>query len=308
MATGCRCIVLAVLGWLILGGASLPPNQNVKPYATNQGQQSPPAEDRRGYRSYPDKNADACYESPNHDTADLCAQWRATVAAEKSTITTYWGTALGFVSTVLLIVTLVLQSKQLRITQEDRDAARTESAALARDTASALAHAARSAAASYQLVEETKKASELNLRPYVYPAQARMISIDDDLERSPVQVQMLNYGRSIALDVVVTSGILVGAYPPNDAQFTRGFTRKKFVGDVPPGKNIIVTHEMSQKAWSHRKLIEKGDLAIYCDVEISYRDLWGNEHRNGVFCVSTGMGAKVGAFLIQSPPEGYRNR
>lgn len=46
--------------------------------------QTGPSSGTKAYKAYPDKYADACYQAQDHAAADLCAQWRTTIAAEKA--------------------------------------------------------------------------------------------------------------------------------------------------------------------------------------------------------------------------------
>jgi hypothetical protein len=73
----------------------------------DQVQPAPP------YAPYGPLSRDSCYRSENHDTADLCAQWRAAVAAEKaasaakeSVTWTIVGTILSFAALGALLWTL----------------------------------------------------------------------------------------------------------------------------------------------------------------------------------------------------------
>jgi len=123
MLTGYRSIILA-LG-LILCGATPPEKQAVHTQAPEQVE--PSSSSTPDYTPYPDKYAEACYGSKNHDSADLCAQWRAAIAAEKAAETTRWGNiiagigaALSFFSIVLVICALRQTEKSLQIAQKDR--------------------------------------------------------------------------------------------------------------------------------------------------------------------------------------------
>ena len=75
---GYRLFVLA-LG-LILCGAQPPKEQTQGKPSAHETEQ--PAS--KPYAPYPGYNPDPCYQAKDHDTADLCAQWRAAIAAEKA--------------------------------------------------------------------------------------------------------------------------------------------------------------------------------------------------------------------------------
>lgn len=119
MLRGYRLLFVAFAG-LILAGAQQP-SEHAK--ADNSAQQeqaspkqaaSPTPPPEPPYRPYPKYNPDPCYRADNHDAADLCAQWRAAIAAEKAAHearrATNWGIAaagLSFATLVGLIVTIL---------------------------------------------------------------------------------------------------------------------------------------------------------------------------------------------------------
>jgi hypothetical protein len=99
-----RLLLLAVLA-LALAGAQQPDKQN---HGATGGKQAgsavaPPTP----YAPYANKYSDACYGSKNHDTADLCAQWRAALAAEKATHEARRATTWAIAATFLSVVTVI---------------------------------------------------------------------------------------------------------------------------------------------------------------------------------------------------------
>jgi hypothetical protein len=77
------------------------------------------------YKPYADKYADSCYNAEDHDTADLCAQWRAALAAEKAAdaaalgnIISGSGAFLSFVSIILVLIALGQSRKANRIAHD----------------------------------------------------------------------------------------------------------------------------------------------------------------------------------------------
>lgn len=117
-----RCILVAIAGLIIAGAA--PPNES-KPSASASYQQLPSTLVQNKYAPHPDKYAEACYHAEDHDSADLCAQWRAAIAAEKAVDASVWsnwisggGAILSFVSIVLVVVALGQNRRANRIAQE----------------------------------------------------------------------------------------------------------------------------------------------------------------------------------------------
>ena len=121
MLRGYRSIVVALAG-LALSGATPPKKETVTQQATSQP--SPTTAPLADYTPYPNRYADSCYGDKGHDTADLCAQWRAAVAADKNADTAYWsnwiagaGAMLSFVSIILVVIALGQTRKANRISK-----------------------------------------------------------------------------------------------------------------------------------------------------------------------------------------------
>jgi hypothetical protein len=145
MPRGDRRYVLAAFGWLALSGAKPPPKQpdsrpSNKPTAqavlpsptptptAAQGTPEPPVAAYRGY------DPDPCYHAQKHDAADLCAQWRAAIAAEKAAHEARRATSWSIVATLLsgvaiigLIVTIAQGRSGLRKASEANNLARDSS-------------------------------------------------------------------------------------------------------------------------------------------------------------------------------------
>ena len=78
-----------IVAAILLGGAGPQQKPEVPSLATQQAQPAQPlppvaAVTAPQYTPEPDRNADGCYNARDHDAADLCAQWRAAIAAEKA--------------------------------------------------------------------------------------------------------------------------------------------------------------------------------------------------------------------------------
>lgn len=120
MPTGYRGVILA-LG-LILCGAAPPKEQPVRTEAASQVQ--PTVEATPDYSPYPRYNPDPCYQAKNHDTADLCAQWRAAIAAEKAANASHQSNLIGGLGGLLSFISIVLVFIALRQTERSLKEAR----------------------------------------------------------------------------------------------------------------------------------------------------------------------------------------
>jgi hypothetical protein len=123
MPRGYRCILVAFVG-IVLAGAS-PPSQSDQNSGANANQTSAAT---ATYQPYPDRYSERCYESGNHESADLCAQWRAAYAAEKTAGLSYWGNIISAVGALLSFASILLVLAALKQGREANQIARQESA------------------------------------------------------------------------------------------------------------------------------------------------------------------------------------
>ena len=114
MSGGYRLFVLAV--GLILCGAQAPQEHSdskegtrrVAPALKIQATTVPivTTEPSPSFTAYPDYDPDPCYRAKDHNAADLCAQWRSAIAAEKATIETRRSGNWSIVATILSALSL----------------------------------------------------------------------------------------------------------------------------------------------------------------------------------------------------------
>ena len=118
MLRGYRLLVIA-LG-LVLCGAK-PPQEQPKGQASAQPTEQATANPYAPYAGY---NPDPCYQAKDHDTADLCAQWRAALAAEKAAKEAGRATDWSIFATLLSAVSLSAVAFALYLTVEANRIAR----------------------------------------------------------------------------------------------------------------------------------------------------------------------------------------
>lgn len=94
-------IALAFGVGLALGGdwTRKPYEQSEKPYASAHAYRA--AQIRGSFAAYPIEESNRCYSAKDHDSADLCAQWRAAIAAEKAANSSVWANRLAIIGMVL---------------------------------------------------------------------------------------------------------------------------------------------------------------------------------------------------------------
>ena len=110
---------LILVAGLILTGASPTIGESVQPKSVERVDPAPTP--TPNYTPFANYNPDPCYKAAHHDTADLCAQWRAAIAAEKATEISVWGNwisafagVLSFLSIVLVVIALRQTERSLR--------------------------------------------------------------------------------------------------------------------------------------------------------------------------------------------------
>lgn len=103
---------------LALGGdwTDRPYEHTGKPYASVQRYR---AEQRdANFAAYPFVESNRCYHAKNHDSADLCAQWRAAIAAERAANSATWANRLGLISVLVSALGFIVLLRSLK--QTDR--------------------------------------------------------------------------------------------------------------------------------------------------------------------------------------------
>lgn len=200
MLRGYWRIIIAVAGLVLLGAA--PPEkraENAQPTKAIE----PPAPPQARYAPYPDRYAESCYQAKDHDTADLCAQWRAATAAEEAADTAWWGNLVGAIaatlslaSVFLVVIALRQTEKSLTIAQRDRASATRRAIASEEETKVALTIAERSAAAGVKLAEISELTARNQLRAYVSVKSIRHIEPLAGREKPKLQIEILNHGQT----------------------------------------------------------------------------------------------------------------
>ncbi len=206
-----RYAVAAIVGWLALSGAS-PPNQThvagkakAKHAPAPQISESPTPEP---YAPYPRVDDPRCYQAANHDTADLCAQYRAAAAAEQTVRLGIWGNYIGaigavlsFVGTILVLIALAQTRKANRIAKRDYGAARLEARSAAKDTAQAMEYAKMTAEAAILQASVAKDMGIASTKAYLIVGS--VAGRIDEAGRAHLDFEVVNAGSSPAIFVRV---------------------------------------------------------------------------------------------------------
>lgn len=172
------------------------------------------------HRNMADEN---CYYDLDHDAADLCAQWRAAIAAEKSSASaaeamnwTIFGSVLSGLGLIALLATLAQTQRSLGEVRRSnlinmRENSRSTRRALAamKHTQEALSAARDSAEAAVKSVEIQDRSARLQLRAYLLVDKINISFIADDF--IAVRVLIKNVGATPARITSARIGIWVAA-------------------------------------------------------------------------------------------------
>lgn len=108
---------------LTLGGdwTNRPYEQTGKPYASASRYTAKSVD--AGFAAYPQSESNKCYGVSDHDVADLCAQWRAAIAAERAANSASWANWLAIIGAIASVVGLIALLRSLKQTEHALEAA-----------------------------------------------------------------------------------------------------------------------------------------------------------------------------------------
>jgi hypothetical protein len=272
--------------WLTMAATALPPRNAAAADATandiaaniaaaSNAASPAPALPQSGniteaYRAFPDLRSADCYREPNHDVADLCAQWRATIAAEASaasaqqaTIATMVGAAMSTLSFVMVVFALNDGRKSLAVAQQ---------------SAADANRAADYQEAQLKLAQDVSRAE---LQPYVHTTRAVLHVYEDDARLPKVLVTFENSGRTPAIHAECHSRL--DAADALDALSYQpiSYDSPNEVGVIPPDQRrdryepLLYLKAVSQKRTKLKKTDEHGGRFVLRGY-IRYRDTFGN--------------------------------
>lgn len=329
MFRGHRIALFAAFGWLLLA-ADKPPTEQLSGKADTAEQKQrlaqpeprtltpPPAvHEAPPYVPYKDRNADPCYYAKNHDSADLCAQWRAALAAEKAaqeartaTIWAAFATLLSAIGVAGLIYTIWQTNGALgearrgnRISLLVEKRSRREAREAAADTKETVAEAKRSATAmtkmataltkqltlvsrsteiSQQIADTQKRVSETQLRAYLSVIIGHAIYQETDKNlRFEARPLLVNSGQTPALNVRHQTRAAIIQIPlPTDIDFPLPLLDGLAEDILPPNQNRIMSGVVT--GYVPEKDIERvlwgNGLGLYVWGVVAYDDVFGQPH------------------------------
>jgi hypothetical protein len=290
-----RCIIVAAFGWLSLCGANPPAQYTNGHSAAHNTSQTPsavasplprlatsPSDKFAPYGGY---NPDPCYKAQSHDAADLCAQWRAAIAAEKAAHearrTSTWSivaTVLSAIAVFGLIVTIwqtwgaLGEARRSNLIAQRGNARATRQAIASKaQTTDALAIASRQTAVA-------EDAAKRQLRAYLrfdFPIGDRKFLPEEEIV---IPVDIVNYGLTPALNCEFKSSAnicLANWNWPDDSEAERtGHTAITIHKDTP-FRAQISTGVVSE---AHLEAICHDAMAYFARAVIFYDDVFNEQH------------------------------
>ncbi|MEN3748373.1 hypothetical protein TPR58_14455 [Sphingomonas sp. HF-S3] len=243
------------------------------------------------YVAYPDHAAAECYTARNHDAADLCAQWRAAIAAEKAAkateASTKWAkiaTILSGLATAALLITIVQSGLALRrattanmLLMKENARNTRRSIAAANETADALKEARRNADETARLVITSARNAERQLRAYldfdgldikaIKPAAGGEIC-------AALCCQIKNYGHTPAEHVHVSN--LIGINDGGEINWSHEVDLADFASIAPQDyatKRMILM--FPEQTWEE---LNTERTRIVVKTVVNYSDVFGQPH------------------------------
>jgi hypothetical protein len=242
MPRGYRCILVALVG-IALAGAS-PPNQ------PNKNKQTANEKTETGAATYkpdPNRNAESCYKNPDHEAADLCAQWSAADAAKETANLAYWGNWISGAAAGLSFFSILLVLAALK---QGREANR--------------------------IAENTAKGE---LRAYL-GIESHQIEQSINAKLGKVKIQIKNYGGSPAIRAQTKIRVGVAPYIKGSIDDPPAWERvpERQPLDVVPQGHVYREVKLPESTLQYYEEIMAGLYAIYIKVEWDFLDIFGRRH------------------------------
>ena len=286
-----RNIVFALVGWLTLSAANQPTKHA-------EGDKSAPKAEaaRPSFAAYPQLNSDACYRAKDHEAADLCAQWRAAIAAEKtareSRRATTWSiiaTFLGFATVAGLIITIWQTFGALGearrgnlIAQRANARATRQSIAAAADTKAAIAVAERQADIAADIAQR-------QLRAYLDFDGIKWLRDEsrdeEDRMMTGISYGVKNFGHTPATNVSILHSYFVRLGGDDTPRHLAD--SDEAVGVIAPTDHVTKNgyFHLPPNVWAS---IGKREVTFIAKILVSYSDDFGTERTLGSSFESNG--------------------
>lgn len=239
-----------------------------------------------------------CLDSKGHDESELCAQWRATQAAEKAAMWAWWQMVFSLFGVIGLGATLAYNWIAIRLALSGQKDAERGLRASER-SASAAARAARATNESNQIARETM---QRQLRPHLYLSdqlvQFQRSPHGELMNYAPVSFTIKNYGQAPAKNVRFVANATIGGYW-SDRKEPEGLADKAVVplGDIAPGQERLRTGYAISGLEQGAGDIANGVNSIFLEGQIQYDDYFGETYFTNFQLAMTGSN------MFSEPPS-----
>lgn len=291
-----RGIIVAIAGLILLAGAQQPTKQNE---ATKRQQEAenptaktapPPETPKLPYRPYGNRYSDACYNAKDHDSADLCAQWRAAIATEKAAREARIATIASVIATILsaigvggLIYTLwqthgaldeARRGNRLNLQFEKR--ARRQAREAACETKRALDIAERNADAAAAQVKVAHDVAERQLRPYLYVEKVEPVALDP--MSNIISIPIRNFGKTPAINVRACARYR--RQKPKEVYYSSvSLSEDHAMRDVPPTHAQTIHSTINVEDWASTVAkIRTGEIVLVIYFGYEYSGIDGSKY------------------------------
>jgi len=264
-----------------------PPTSN----SATQSELKIAAQPATDFTPYPGYNPDPCYNVKDHNAADLCAQWRAALAAERaahedrravnwSIVATFLSgiAVLGLFVTILQTTGALKEARRANILAMRENARATRRAlASTKETASALDAASSSAAAANKHAEIAERSVLVQLRSYLVVDKIRIAGIPQP-DKIYVEIFIKNVGMTPARIADVKCAVWAGAATIDPIQDGPSLAKYYHLLDWLPQGGESVIFEPYGEAESISKLNAEDQFNLYVCGRIEYTDVFNHRH------------------------------
>lgn len=273
-----RHVILAALGWLILGATPAP----------NKGPQAKEAEPsqrvERALESIANSQAATveqseageyeapCEEGEYNNKSDLCAQWYAARAAGDAANWAWWSLWVGIAGTLGVVATLHYTRKAVLAAE-----------AATADADRAILIAERNAEAAVEQVRVARDTAARQLRPYLYltgirPKYQHLRMVEHVRDVVTFEVTVQNYGQTPAKNARIKAKGFVGGSPNEDFTKDLGEVETQPLGDIPIGYQKSVSGYSASGLQKADDAISEKAASVFFEGVLSYYDGFGKEY------------------------------
>jgi hypothetical protein len=280
MPRGCRFIILAIAG-LILIGAAKPPKEAAK---SEQGKEqrkiSNTLEDIAATlkdAQKPDQATKPCDPKKPNRNSDLCAQWKAADAATDAAQAAWWQFWLGAVGLILGAVTMMAAIAAAFFAKRAADETK------------------RTADTAVDALNHDRDSTKAEIQPYVFAERIELTRSQTDPHRASITAIFKNYGATPALYVESMIGWEILDYPLTKKPVHFGISAET-VSEIAPQQEMQVPFPVPESRIGAHVLVgpQKGKALV---IHVSCR------YENRLDLKSASWS---GFYIYDGPGKGFR--